>query len=210
MVPQDLSQPARRTVLAALASLAVSAPALGQAVPSVSGSLAYDRLDLSTPDAALRTFLTAYRDGDYVTAFWVFAADTQDEVLRHAAQLNLRRLARMPAQGGMAIMAEMLPPHAELDQRDSTFLFANIMQVAKRRGLLPLDVAGLPQDLSPANVPNLGRRTETTDGTTEIAVTLGAYRAPVVFRFIRARTGRWRLRQIVPPGGDPTSVPFGL
>jgi hypothetical protein len=210
MVPEDLSQPARRTLLAMLAALAVPGPALGQAVPSASGSLAYDRLQMSTPDAALRTFLSAYRDGDYVTAFWVFAADTQDEVLRHAAQLNLRRLARLPAEGSMAIVVEMSPPPAELDQRDLSFMFAHVMQVARRRGMLPLDVAGLPQNLAPANVPNLGRLTETTDGTTEIAVTLGAYREPVVFRFVRARTGRWRLRQIVPPGGDPTSVPFGL
>ncbi len=199
----------RRAIIAAL-GLAIPAPVWAQAVPSVSGSLAYDRLSMTTPDAALRTFLTAYRDGDYVTAFWVLAADSQDEVLRHAAQLNMRRIARIPAEGGLAIMTEMNPPPAELDQRDLGFMFAHMMQVAKRRGMLPLDVTGLPQDLSPANVPNLGPRTETTDGVTEIAVTLGAYRGPVIFRLVRGRAGRWRLRQVVPPGGDTTSVPFGL
>jgi hypothetical protein len=210
MVSVDAPDPRRRAVLAALILLAVTRSASSQGLPGSSGSLAYDRLDLSTPDAALRAFLSAYRDGDYVTAFWIFTADTQDEVFRHAAQMNMDRLARLPAQGRMAIMTEMIPPTAEVDQRDYSFLFANIMQVAKRRGLMPLDIAGLPGDLSPANVPSLGRRTETTDGVTEIAMTLRAYREPVVFRLQRARTGRWRLRQILTPGGDPASVPFGL
>ncbi len=210
MVSVDAPDPRRRAVLAALILLAVTRSASSQGLTGNSGSLAYDRLDLSTPEAALRAFLTAYRDGDYVTAFWIFTAETQDEVFRHAAQMNMDRLARLPAQGRMAIMTEMIPPTAEVDQRDYSFLFANIMQVAKRRGLMPLDIAGLPDDLAPANVPNLGPRTQTTDGVTEIAMVLRAYREPVVFRLQRARTGRWRLRQVLTLGGDPASVPFGL
>lgn len=198
---------ARRRAIVAGAIAMLASPALAR---GVSGSLAYDGLDLASPEAALRAFLTAYRDGDYVTAFWIFTPETQDEVFRHAAQLNMGRLARLPAQGRMAIITEMIPPTAEVDQRDYSFLFANIMQVAKRRGLMPLDIAGLPDDLSPANVPSLGRRTETTDGVTEIAMPLRTYREPVVFRLVRARTGRWRLKQVLPPGGDPASVPFGL
>lgn len=211
MIPLHRPGSTRRAVVAAaLAALAAPRAADAQGLTGNSGSLAYDRLDLSTPEAALRAFLTAYRAGDYVTAFWIFAPGTQDEVFRHAAQMNMGRLARLPAQGRMAIMTEMLPPTAEVDQRDYSFLFANVMQVAKRRGLMPLDVAGLPEDLSAANVPGLGQKTETTDGITEIAVALRAYGAPVVFRLAPGRNGRWRLRQIVPPGGDPASLPFGL
>jgi hypothetical protein len=209
MVSVDAPDIGRRVLVAGALAL-LAAPAFAQGMPGGSGSLAYDRLDLSSPEAALRAFLTAYRDGDYVAAFWIFTADTQDEVFRHAAQLNMDRLARLPAQGRLAIMTEMIPPTAEVDQRDYSFLFANIMQVAKRRGLMPLDITGLPDDLSPANVPSLGQRTETTDGITEIAMTLRAYREPVVFRLQRARTGRWRLRQVLTPGGDPASRPFGL
>lgn len=211
MIPSDACGPSRRAALAALfAAAAVPTAAIAQAATGGSGSLAYDRMDLSSAEAALRTFLSAYRDGDYVAAFWVLGPETQDEAMRHAAQLNLGRLARLPAQGRMAIMTEMIPPTAEADQRDYGFLFASIMQVAKRRGILPLDVAGLPGDLSATGAPGLGRQAETAEGFAEIAVTLRAYPAPVLFRLFKARTGRWRLRQIVPPGGDPTSLPFGL
>lgn len=206
MVAAQVPDARRRAIVAGAIALLAS-PALAQ---GMSGSIAYDRLDLASPEAALRAFLTTYRDGDYVTAFWIFTPETQDEVFRHAAQLNMDRLARLPAQGRMAIMTEMIPPTAEVDQRDYSFLFANIMQVAKRHGLMPLDIAGLPDDLSPASVPSLGRRAETRDGVTEIAMPLRAYREPVVFRLVRARTGRWRLKQVLPPGGDPASVPFGL
>jgi hypothetical protein len=208
MIPSDATAPTRRAAVAVLLA-AVATPTAGRAQAGAggSGSLAYDRMDLSSAEAALRTFLSAYRDGDYVGAFWVLAPEAQDEVARHVAQLNLGRLARLPAQGRMTIMTEMIPPTAEVDQRDYGFMFATIMQVAKRRGILPLNVAGMPDDLPAAS---LGRQTETNDGFTEIAVTLSAYPAPVVFRFFKARSGRWRLRQIVPPGGDATSLPFGL
>lgn len=209
MVPHDAAKLDRRWVLATVL-LALPGQALGQGLTGNSGSLSYDRLDLSTPDSALRAFLTAYRDGDFVTAFWVLAPRTQDEIAGHMAAFNLHLLARLPRPAGVAILSEMLPATADMDQRDLSFLFANIMQVARRRGLQPLDLTGLPQDLSPSNVPDLGRRTQTTDGVTEIAVVLGAYRDPVVFRMIGAGAGRWRLRQVVPPGGDPTSIPFGL
>lgn len=199
----------RRVVLATVL-LAMPGRALGQRPVGSSGSLAFDRLDLSTPDAALRAFLTAYRDGDFVTAFWIFTPETQDEILRQVATFAVDRLARRPGSGRLAILSEMIPATAGMVQRDHSFLFANIMQVARRRGLQPLDLSGLPQDLSAANVPDLGRRTQTTDGVTEIAVVLGAYRGPVVFRMTGPVAGRWRLRQVVPPGGDPTSIPFGL
>ncbi|WP_439574319.1 hypothetical protein [Phreatobacter sp.] len=212
MVRRDAAMIDRRAMLTASVAFLLVVPgrAPAQGLPGSSGSLAYDRLDLSSPDAALRAFLTAYRDGDFVTAFWIFTPETQDEIARHVATLNLHRLAALPTQNRLAILAEMLPPTADLDQRDLGFMFANIMQVAQRRGMQPLNLTGLPQDLSPANVPDLGRRTETTDGATEVAVTLSAYRGPVVFRLVKARTGRWRLRQVVPPGSDPESTPFGL
>jgi hypothetical protein len=84
------------------------------------------------------------------------------------------------------------------------------MNGASRHGMLPIDIDGLPADLSQQNVPVLGTKTQTTTGDIDFAVALKNYNGPVVFRMGLAKSGRWRLLQIIPPGGDEKSIPFGL
>jgi len=195
------------------AVLFAAAPAAAQAtsrpVPS-SGSVAYDRLDLKTPESALRTFLTAYRRGDFVTAFWVLTPVSQTAFYTHLARFDLSRVARVPASSAYMHAAEMIPAPSQMDQTDISFVFAHAMTVARRLDLMPLNLAGMPEDMSPANMPRLGNRIQLTDGKVEFSVPLQAYRSPVVFRMVQAAHGRWRLEQVLPPGGAVDSLPFGL
>lgn len=179
------------------------------AIPS-SGSAAYDRLDLTTPEAALRQFLGAYRRGDYVTAFWILAPASQQAFQVHLMRFDLSRIARVSVTGAMTHAPEMIPPVNRLEQTDPSFSFAYAMQVARRLDIMPLNLAGMPEDMSPAVVPRLGTRVQLADGQVEIAMPLQAYRAPVVFRMVRSPQGRWRVQQVLPPGGHVESLPFGL
>lgn len=211
-----LALTARRALVLALALGAATAggaplPASAQpaAAPS-SGSAAYDRLDLSTAEAALRQFLGAYRRGDYVTAFWIMAPASQQAFQVHLMRFDLSKIARVSAVGAMTHAPEMIPPMNRLEQTDPSFAFAYAMQVARRLDIMPLNLAGMPEDMSPAVVPRLGTRMQLADGQVEIAVPLQAYRAPVVFRMMRSPMGRWRVQQVLPPGGHVESLPFGL
>lgn len=192
-----------------LAAAPAAAQSSGRAAPS-SGSIAYDRLDLKSPESALRTFLTAYRRGDYVTAFWVMTPVSQTAFYTHLARFDLSRVARVPASSAYMHAAEMIPAVSQRDQTDTSFIFAHAMTVARRLDIMPLNLAGMPEDMSPANMPRLGNRIQLTDGKVEFSVPLQAYRAPVVFRMAQAANGRWRLEQILPPGGSMESLPFGL
>ncbi|AVO45703.1 hypothetical protein [Phreatobacter cathodiphilus] len=198
----------RGAVLACV--LFAAAPAAAQRPAPSSGSAAYDRLDLKTPESALRTFLTAYRRGDYVTAFWVLTPISQTAFYTHLARFDLSRVARVPASSAYMHAAEMIPAPSQMDQTDISFVFAHAMTVARRLDLMPLNLAGMPEDMSPANMPRLGNRIQLTDGKVEFSVPLQAYRSPVVFRMVQAAHGRWRLEQILPPGGAVDSLPFGL
>lgn len=205
----------RRTGMVCLvAALAVlGTPAIAQPVtrtaPS-SGSHAYDRLDLQSAEAALRTFLSAYRRGDYVAAFWILAPASQAAFYTHLSRFDMRRVARVNAESALMHAAEMIPSPAQMDQTDLSFIFAHAMAVARRLDIMPLNLAGLPEDLSPANVPRVGTRNQLADGRVEFSVPLPAYRAPVVFRMVQRAQGRWRLEQVLPPGGVLDSLPFGL
>ena len=182
----------------------------GQSTIPSSGSASYDRLDLTTPEAALRQFLGAYRRGDYVTAFWILAPASQQAFQAHLMRFDLSKIARVSVTGAMTHAPEMIPPVNRLEQTDPSFSFAYAMQVARRLDIMPLNLAGMPEDMSPAVVPRLGTPVQLADGQVEIAMPLQAYRAPVVFRMVRSPQGRWRVQQVLPPGGHVESLPFGL
>lgn len=197
-------------VLSVVVSDLPGASAQTSSSPPPSGSAAYDRLDLTTPEAALRQFLGAFRRGDFVTAFWILAPASQQAFQVHLMRFDLSRIARVSVTGAMTHAPEMIPPVARLEQTDPSFAFAHAMQVARRLDIMPLNLAGMPEDMSPAVVPRLGTRVQLADGQVEIAMPLQAYRAPVVFRMVRSPQGRWRVQQVLPPGGHVESLPFGL
>jgi hypothetical protein len=92
---------------------------------------------------------------------------------------------------------------------DVSFLFAHLMTVAQRRTWLPLDLDGLPADLSTSKVPAPGARRDTADGRVEITVALKAYPAPVIFRLETSPLSKWRVRQAIVPGSDDNAIPWG-
>jgi len=195
---------------ALVALLLLSSPGLVASAHPSSGSVAFDRLDLRSPEAALRQFLSAYRRGDYVTAYWIMTPASQQAFARHLARFEFNRIARLPASSAVLHAAEMMPAVSQMEQTDTSFYFAHAMAVAHRLGVMPLNLTGLPEDVSTTNVPRIGSRNQLADGKVEYAVPLRAYRAPVVFRFVSTQGGRWRLEQILPPGGTVDSLPFGL
>jgi hypothetical protein len=171
---------------------------------------AYDRLDLATPESALRAFLNAYKAGDYVTVFWIFSPGAQLDWQRALYSFNFAILMHGNPMGQRALLDELLPPLDKVEQQDISFAFATLMNAAQRHGMLPLDVTGLPENMSAANVPDLGKRTQTPDGQVDIAVVLKAYAGPVHFRMETSPLGRWRVRQVIPPDGDPDTPVFGV
>lgn len=203
---------ALRPGIVAAGIAAAMLPSTGLVAParSTSGSLAFDRLDLRTPESALRRFLSAYRQGDYVTAYWIMTPSSQQAFVRHLSRFEFNRIARLPASSAVLHAAEMMPAISQMEQTDTSFYFAHAMAVAHRLGVMPLNLTGLPEDVSPTNVPRLGSRNQLTDGRVEYSVPLRAYRAPVVFRMVATQGGRWRLEQVLPPGGSVDSIPFGL
>jgi hypothetical protein len=178
---------------------------------SIEGT-AYEKLDLSSPEAAVRTFISAYRAGDFVTAYWIFTRATQRDWREHFDATDIRQISRVELPSGGQIKIELIkalfPPEKQWEQEEGSFLFASFMQGARRRNILPLDVTGFAPLLTAP--PMHKAAPQRADGSVDIAVDLPSYPRPVIFRLERSPLGRWRVRQIIPPGGDETSLPFGI
>jgi hypothetical protein len=86
----------RLGISALLLAASVAAGTLSPArADSISGSIAYDKLNLTTADAALRTFLTAYRQGDFVSVYWIFAPSTQTAWYDHLLTFRMGSLIKI-------------------------------------------------------------------------------------------------------------------
>jgi hypothetical protein len=64
---------------------------------------------------------------------------------------NMTRSARGEAAIVMPLLGELAPPLAEREQQEMSFQFAHMMSVAAQYDMLPLDLTGLPEDLTRAN-----------------------------------------------------------
>jgi hypothetical protein len=96
---------------------------------------AHDKLDLASPEAALRTFLTAYRQGDFITAFWVLSPQAQREWKKHLDLFMFDSLCLMrgaPTSAMRPLIEALVPPMDKWEQpEDVSFLFAHLMTVAQ-------------------------------------------------------------------------------
>lgn len=206
----------RRVTIGLLVGLALAVlvkPLVGSvSAQTLATGTAYDKLDLASPEAALRTFLTAYRQGDFVTAFWVLSPQAQREWKKHLDLFMFDRpcLVRSATSVMGPLIEVLVPPMDKWEQpEDVSFLFAHLMTVAQQRSWLPLDLDGLPADLSASKVPAPGARRDTRDGHVDIAVPLRAYPAPVIFRLETSPLSKWRVRQAIVPGTDDNAIPWG-
>lgn len=172
---------------------------------------AYERLDLSTPEAALSTFLTAFHQGDFVTAFLVFSPEAQNEwyTLYSVSDMDTV-LARSATERLSAAQTKAMTPAHPWEQWDFSYMFAHIMNWAKQNRTLPLNLEGLPSTITPTSLkPLMQRQRETSQGTV-LAVTLKAYPQQLQFVMQRSPLGKWRLAQVIFPGGDTSVRPWAI
>lgn len=158
----------------------------------------YWELDLSTPEAALATFLAHWRRGDFATVWSVLSRDTQVQSMNWQS-----------SSGGEAHGLLVDDPRSnvfdlitfEIDDGTSfgsAAVFHDLVTAASERGLLRIDLFGGINDQilvieSSGSVAIEGRL---GDGT---AVTVSLSASP---------TGRWHIDQVVVPGGTEAAFPF--
>ena len=65
--------------------------------------------------------------------------------------LDVTRSARCEAAIVMPLLGELAPPLAEREQQEMSFQFAHMMSAAGQYDMLPLDLTGLPEDVTRAN-----------------------------------------------------------
>ena len=170
----------------------------------------YDSLELDTPELAVQTFIDAFHRADFVTTYMVFAPATQQELRSQGFELSLDNFI----QEGLSIEDEELfiqtwtdrigPDRAEHIQ-DTMHVFNTMMRSAAELGFMPFQFE--------KNFEILGTESVTTsDGqeATDLMIMFEGSENSIVFRLMQSPDERWRVFQVIWPGGDETEIPWAL
>jgi hypothetical protein len=164
---------------------------LGAFVPlahaaDTSGRTPYERLDLSTPDAAARVFIRAWARRDFVIVYAVLSMKAQE-----AAESGLFRLD---------LMLESVPNPNQQDQKGLDYMFDGLLMAIDRHNALPLDL----EESTPIDPARF-----LSDGSAEVIAHPSRMPVPVVLRVVRSASGRWRVERAMEQDGKASELPFG-
>jgi hypothetical protein len=87
-----------------------------------------------------------------------------------------------------------------LETADPWYAFDQFMLIADRHDAFLIDLSG---EVTPGEW-------EGAAGTAEVPAEVEGVDGEVAFRLVHSATGRWRVRQVIVPGGDTESIPWSV
>ncbi|MBL8161788.1 MAG: hypothetical protein JNJ61_07360 [Anaerolineae bacterium] len=170
----------------------------------------YETFDLSTPEAAVTTFVDTFHARDYAGLFLIFHPLAQQNWIRYAA-VTFDYSGWFNADGDtlQALVSQVFDAFdegvAEHDVSLTTYRFDAAMILAEENNVLPVDLRGVVKQLNTEMLDNM-------EGTAaaRITVEVEEIEGEVVFVLLQSPSGRWRVYQVLLPNGDETKYPWGV
>jgi hypothetical protein len=88
------------------------------------------------------------------------------------------------------------------ESHDYWYLFDQLMLIANRHDAFLIDLSGHVQIINEAG--------GAVEGWTDVTAEVEGIEGDVTFRMTQSRTGRWKVFQVVVPGGDMHAVPWSV
>ncbi len=152
------------------------------------GRTPYERLDLSTPEAAAHAFCEAWSRRDFVTVYAVLSMKAQDASDHSLMVLDPRHLMRPAADvKPLDLLMEGVPPMERWDQKGPDYLFDGLLMAINRHHALPVDF----------------------DGSAEVIAHSSKMTVPALLHLVQSPSGRWRVELAMEQAGNASELPFG-
>jgi len=159
----------------------------------------YEALELSSPSEAAATFGDAFGRNDFMTVWLVLDRSAQNEwqqdfnLLRYFQIIDIDAFPDLRA----SLQTEVLTIDT-WESFDMWYLFDRMMLLADRHDAFLIDLSG-----------EMTVTDETVEEDhTDVSATVVGIDGVVTFRMAQAPSGRWRVVQVIVPGGDEESIPW--
>lgn len=187
----------RLTVLVAAAACALTVGCTSDGAGG--GRTHYESLDLGTPEAAAETFVEAFQASDFMTVWLALHPEAQFAVQQYRDLLLYDHLIDPT---GLDLQRELraVLDFELMETADSWWFFDQIMMIAAGHDALLVDLRG---DVA------LRDAVQGPDGATDVPAVVEGIEGTVIIR-IEERAGRFRVLQIIVPGGSAELLPWSL
>jgi hypothetical protein len=167
----------------------------------------YESLDLSTVEKAVTTFTNAFNKNDFPTVWLVLAPKAQLLWYQRLLRMNIAAIVDSELWDTMipeiTVFSQGLG-YGEHSDYDGGFLFDEVMLAANHHDAFLIDLHGDLHILS-------SKESTTADGEAcvNVVASVGNLES-ITFRMIQAPSGRWRVLQVIVPGGDEEQIPWSV
>lgn len=190
-------------ILPLLLMLAVGSLAIRAQASQPQPRTQYEGLDLSSPTAAVETFVDLFQQGDYPALFLVLSAEAQSQWRRHPAlTFDYGVWFKNPDETIEAVPMLNRDLPDEHDPSVITALFDEVMVAAASSDNFVIDLRG--------EVSIIGEETLPAPEVSAAIVTadVEGIDGEVTFILQQSPSQRWRVHQVVVPGGDVDIIPW--
>lgn len=165
----------------------------------------YESLDLETPESAVETFVEAFQREDWPTVWMIFAPDTQHWArLTAASTFDWGHL--VDREHWDDILEEVMEhiDEGEYTVSDCSYAWFDPMMVAaKEKDAILIDLSG-KVEISDSE----DSRTQGGERARDVIAEVEGIDREVVFKMVEAPSGRWRVYQVIAPGGNEEIRPW--
>ncbi len=160
----------------------------------------YESLDLASPSAAVETFADAFARKDFMTVWLTFDVRTQEMLGASFDLLQWRNVIDTDAVPNRGSEIASVLSFDNLETTDRWYIFDEFMMIADRNDAYLIDLSG---DVT------LGEESHVGDDV-EVSSVVEGIDGEVRFRLTQSPSGRWRVYQVIVPGGDETAIPWSV
>ncbi len=165
----------------------------------------YESLDLSTPESAVDVFSKAFQKDDYPTVYLILSPSAQSIIANNINTLNYQRLIKLNDYADAKEILADTPQFQPVDQwehRSGVYHFDSIMLAARKHAAFLIDLSG--------NVSILRSEPINNGAKVDVYATVEGIEGSVIFRMEQSPSGRWRVRQVIVPGGNEELIPWSV
>ncbi len=168
----------------------------------------YESLALDTPELAVETFVDAFQKDNFEALYLIFAPNTQRQITNSINLLQYQDFVKATdyeEANEIASDSVQSRPLNEWEHMTTGYRFDSLMLVARQHSAFLIDLSGHVSILRTVDFVD-------DDGKVfaDVITDVEGIDGEVVFRMEQAPSGRWRVGQVILPGGDEDRVPWSV
>jgi hypothetical protein len=168
----------------------------------------YESLVLDTPESAVETFVDAFQKDNFEALYLIFAPNTQRQITNSINLLQYQDFVKATDnEEAFEIASDSIQykPLSEWEHMTSSYRFDSLMLAARQHSAFLIDLSGHVSILRTVEFVDDGGRV-----FADVITNAEGIDGEAIFRMEQAPSGRWRVSQVILPGGDEDLVPWSV